>query len=848
MIVEKDKYGIITCQVTSSTHARKVRTNVTLKNGIYYLKHNAFTDNIPVSIVFKGMGFVDELEHILMIGVDDFTMTEFYATALECHKKNICTQLEALEYIGKRVKQRAGTIQRPPVEAARDFLARIILAHVPVIEYNFKSKAVYMACMVRRVIQAKKDQNVVDDRDYYGNKRLELAGSLLSLLFDDLLQNFNKELKTRIDKKLKTPSKVSMPDAVNEMIAIKNTITLRLENAISTGNWKIERFKLERKGITEVLSRLSYLSALGMMTKINSQFEKTRKVSGPRSLQASQWGIICPSDTPEGESCGLVKNLALMAHITTEVDSQPLIELCYNCGVIEMDLLNGNDFSFPGTYVVFVNGNIIGVTESPQYLVDTFRLLRRNNYVNSFVSIYADSKHKNVHISSDGGRLCRPYIIVSDGVPRVTEKHIEKLRAGFMCFDDFLHQGLIEYLDVNEENDCYFAMYEKFIEQGTTHLEIEPFTILGVCAGLIPYPHHNQSPRNTYQCAMGKQAIGALGYNQRNRIDNLAYHLVYPQKPLVKTKTIELIGFEKLPAGHNAIVAVMSYSGYDIEDAVILNKASVDRGYGRCIVYKNMACVLKKHADGSVDEIGGPDYDHNNIKDRDHKALEDDGLPYVGTPVFPREVLINRRTRCAGVTSNGPSAFKNPSLIETIKNPVRHRGSGRVYIENVMMSVDKEDAKICKISYREVRRPEIGDKFSSRHGQKGVTGLIVNQEDMPFSESGMVPDMIMNPHGFPSRMTLGKQLEFMGSKAGAIEGKLNYGTAFGGTPLDDIKAELSAKGFNYQVKMLISYDNRKYSISSHHFNSVLTSCKLPYFSFMFSWVNISTSFIVCLFL
>ena len=820
MIVEQDKKGTITCQVTSSTHEKKVRTNLTLKNGIYYLRHNSFTEDIPVSIIFKGMGFAHEVEHILMIGFDDFTMTEFYATALECHKKNICTQLEALQYIGERVNQKRNLrwkrSPKTPVEEARDLLAKTILAHVPVIEYNFKSKAVYMACMVRRVIQAQKDQNVIDDRDYYGNKRLELAGSLLSLLFEDLFKNFNSQLKDRMDAALKNPQNAAPPDAANVMAALKGHITLGLENAISTGNWNIKRFRMERQGMTQVLTRLSYLSALGMMTRVNSQFEKTRKVSGPRSLQASQWGIICPSDTPEGESCGLVKNLALMAHITTEVDSQPLIELCYNCGVLEMDLLNGNDFSFPGTYVVFVNGNIIGVTESPQYLVDTFRLLRRNNYVNSFVSIYADSKHKNVHISSDGGRLCRPYIIVSDGVPRVTEKHIEKLRAGFMCFDDFLHQGLIEYLDVNEENDCYFAMYEKFIEQGTTHLEIEPFTILGVCAGLIPYPHHNQSPRNTYQCAMGKQAIGALGYNQRNRIDTLAYHLVYPQKPLVKTKTIELIGFEKLPAGHNAIVAVMSYSGYDIEDAVILNKASVDRGYGRCIVYRNSKCVLKKHTNCPEDKIDGPLFDPKFEEPRKiwkHLALDADGLPYIGTPILPHQVMINKKTACKQIPSlsdkSNPLGIESSSQPMFKEAPITHRGRVPVYIENVMMSVDNEDSKICKISYREVRRPEIGDKFSSRHGQKGVTGLIVNQEDMPFSESGMVPDMIMNPHGFPSRMTLGKQLEFMGSKAGAIEGKLNYGTAFGGTSLDDIKAELSAKGFNYQVNILT---NRLFSV------------------------------------
>ncbi|KAI0209727.1 DNA-directed RNA polymerase III subunit RPC2 [Lamellibrachia satsuma] len=227
-----------------------------------------------------------------------------------------------------------------------------------------------------------------------------------------------------------------------------------------------------------------------------------------------------------------------------------------------------------------VLGNILGVITTEQYprLVRTFRKMRRVGYINEFVSISASHTHRCVNIASDGGRVCRPYIIVEQGQPSVTNRHIEELTQGVRSFEDFLREGLIEYLDVNEENDSKVALYESQITSNTTHLEIEPFTILGVCAGLIPYPHHNQSPRNTYQCAMGKQAMGTIAYNQRNRIDTLMYLLAYPQAPLVKSKTIDLIQFDKIPAGQNAVVAVMSYSGYDIEDAIVLNRASLDRG------------------------------------------------------------------------------------------------------------------------------------------------------------------------------------------------------------------------------------------------------------------------------
>ena len=261
----------------------------------------------------------------------------------------------------------------------------------------------------------------------------------------------------------------------------------------------------------------------------------------------------------------------------------------------DLNNVTGTELYAPHSFVIYLNGNLLGLTQAPQDFVSKFRALRRAGYVNAFVSVYTNLSQRAIHIASDGGRICRPMIIVERGAPRVTAEHIVKLKKGVMSFDDFLAAGLIEYLDVNEENDTLIAMYEANIGLMTTHLEIEPFTILGAVAGLIPYPHHNQSPRNTYQCAMGKQAIGAIGYNQLNRIDTLLYLMVYPQTPMVRTKAIELVGYDKLPAGQNAMVAVMSFSGYDIEDALVLNKASIDRGFGRCQVFRKYAATIKKY-------------------------------------------------------------------------------------------------------------------------------------------------------------------------------------------------------------------------------------------------------------
>lgn len=424
--------------------------------------------------------------------------------------------------------------------------------------------------------------------------------------------------------------------------------------------------------------------------------------------------------------------------------------------------------------MIFFSGNILGVIRNYNRLIEVFRMFRRRGLISAFVSIYPNHSQRTVYICSDGGRLCRPYIIVKHGRPLVEQHHISELDRGIRKFQDFLNDGLIEYLDVNEENDSYIACREHEIDHElTTHLEVEPFTLLGVCAGLVPYPHNNQSPRNTYQCAMGKQAMGTIGYNQRNRIDTLMYNLVYPQCPMVKTRTIELTNFDKLPAGQNATVAVMSYSGYDIEDALILNKASIDRGYGRCLVYKSVKTTMKRYANQTSDRILGPSRDATTNKIiKTHDILDADGIAAPGELVENRQVLINKQMP---LVSLNPIVAGQPQQIDYKDVPVCYKCPVSSYIEKVMVSSNAEEAFLIKCLLRQTRRPEIGDKFSSRHGQKGVTGLIVDQEDMPFNDYGICPDMIMNPHGFPSRMTVGKTIELIGGKAGLLEGKFHYG-------------------------------------------------------------------------
>ncbi|WWC88953.1 uncharacterized protein L201_003868 [Kwoniella dendrophila CBS 6074] len=803
IIVMRDpKKDETTAEVTSSTHDRVVKTYVTTKNKRLYLRHNSFKEYIPIVIALKAMGITSDKEILQLICGSDERYQEAFGVSLEeAAREKTFTRRQALEWIGARVspnqaKDDSGSYGQKlsPTDIAQQALAAMVLGHVPVRNMNFRPKCIYLATMSRRVISAMIDEHMVDDRDYVGNKRLELAGQLLSLLFEDSFKTFNSELKKRMDKILEKKSRAGPFDAGSLIRQGGDPITSAFVRSISTGNWSLKRFHVERAGVTHVLSRLSFIAALGMMTRISSQFEKTRKVSGPRALQPSQWGMLCPSDTPEGEACGLVKNLALMTHITTDVPEEPLLKMAFLLGVEDISLLTGNELYRPGVHLVQVNGTLIGVTHLAKRFVRTFRKLRRAGRTSEFVSIYINHHHRTIYIASDGGRICRPMIIVEKGRPRVTSQHMKLLKEGKVTFDHFLRSGLVEYLDVNEENDSFIACYESEIIQETTHLEIEPFTILGAVAGLIPYPHHNQSPRNTYQCAMGKQAIGAIAYNQLNRIDTLLYLMTYPQQPMVKTKTIELVGYNKLPAGQNATVAVMSYSGYDIEDALILNRASVDRGFGRCHVLKKQTIPMRTFANGSHERTAYPD----PLPRPDAYAFIDraDGMTAPGATINQFDVMIHRETPIdtRGGTTN-TEGYK-PS-------PITHKLPEPIQIDKVMIT-EGEDGSLIKILTRQTRRPELGDKFSSRHGQKGVCGLIVPQADMPFNDQGIVPDIIMNPHGFPSRMTVGKMIELLSGKAGVLAGKLQYGTAFGGSKVVDMSQILIDKGFSYAGKDMLT--------------------------------------------
>lgn len=508
VIVEEFK-GVIQASVTSHTSNVKTKTYVIAskknpqKIDLLMLKHNSFNEDIPVAIALRAMGVQSDHEILLLCAGQDSQYQDEFAPNLEYAALcGVYTQEQALEFISQKMKSdkfpRFGRPEKTPKQQALDKLAQTIIPHVEVKDMNFRPKALYIAFMSRRVLQVMHNPKMIDDRDYVGNKRLELAGQMLALLFEDLFKEFTRHLKLSMDKTLKKPNPTREFDPNDHIRSFEFRITGGMERAISTGNWSLKRFRMDRAGVTHVLSRLSYIAALGMMTRISSQFEKTRKVSGPRALQPSQFGMLCTSDTPEGEACGLVKNLALMTHITTSDEEEPIRKMVFTLGAEDVTSTCGQEIYGEGAYIIFLNGTPLALTRAPKQFLIGFRRFRRMGRISEFVSIHINHHHNGVHIATDEGRICRPLIVVEKGRSRLTARFLESLRKGTMDFEDALSRGLVEYVDVNEENDSNIAIYEDQIGPHTTHLEIEPFTVLGAVAGLIPYPHHNQSPRNTY--------------------------------------------------------------------------------------------------------------------------------------------------------------------------------------------------------------------------------------------------------------------------------------------------------------------------------------------------------------
>jgi DNA-directed RNA polymerase II subunit RPB2 len=761
-----------------------------------------FREDIPLMVMFRAFGVEsDEAIANLIWGNDgDEKHIEMLAASFkECSDAKVYTREDAIEYLTHHLQY--GTTSEDKKGYVRSLLETEYLPHVKfggdtspthVLEAR---KMVLTSLMIRRLILTEQGYTGIDDRDAYPNKRVVTTGALLTHLFRQLFQKVCKDIRSKFVhevnndtwKKGESPRPLEIMNINNLYKILKvSTIEGKLKQALATGNFTVQGLgtssstsmsNATKVGVSQVLNRLSYSATLSHLRRIQTPVEKSGKLLAPRKLHGSSWGYVCPVETPEGHSVGIVKSMSMLTSITQHTPSSVVINLLKKMDGIEW--VHSINRTYSGTMII-VNGVIVAYTSVPFDVNTRLRQGKRTFELHPHTAITWNILRNTMSIESDGGRIVRPLFRVNDGkMPDAPNDP--------KCWNDWI-SSCIEYIDPSETEIVRVAMTPAEITKEHTHCEINPTLILGHMASSIPFSDHNQSPRNTYQSAMGKQAMGIFARNYSKRLDKNGYILCSPMRPLVETRMMNVLKTHDMPSGDMIMVAIGIYGGYNQEDSVILNRGAVNRGLFRTLYYTIYKDEEHRNvASGKEEKFVKPRRENTRgFKTSSYHAVSEHGVPIVGQQIKENDIVIGKVTSI----KNDPSGYAYRDSSTT------HKNSETCRVDGVWQDKNSDGYPFVKVRVVSERVPEVGDKFSSRHGQKGTCGILLNEEDMPYTAGGLRPDLIMNPHAVPSRMTIAQLMETMYGKVCCEKGTLGDGTPYSHLKVGNLREQLLELGMH----------------------------------------------------
>ncbi len=768
--IENDKTGNPALRLFSLRGTYRIPVLISEnKEGIISVSFSRFRD-IPAVVLLKALGLTKESDIAKYVGREsDDIIVNLYEFV------NIATKEDAMMYIAEKANLQ-GT-KKEILDRVKQRIDSFLLPHMGQGKEDRMKKAITLCKLIKQFLIAKSNPDLRTFKDHYANKRVRLSGDLLASLFRVNLGILIRDIQYSLQKSQKRKKFSSL-----KVISKSTLFSHRIESAIATGSWVGER-----SGITQNMDKTNYLAIISQLQRVSSMLPSEQENFQARTLDPTHYGRFCPIETPEGTEIGLRKNLAILSKVSTMVGTNEN-EFTKELEKIGLDIegIDGAD--------VFFNGAFLGCVENVDEFVGNAREKRRRGEFPVQMSIRNYSEFNTIILSTESGRVLRPVIIAENGAPRLTDQHLIQVELGELKWEDLVSQGIVEYLDAAEEENALVALRKEDLTTEHTHLEIDSMDLFGVVTSLVPYGNHNQSSRLNRGSKTQKQALGIYAANYLARIDTDVSVLQYPQKPIVRSFVYDTLN--TYPAGQNLIVAIMTHEGYNMEDALVFNKGSVDRGVGRSFYFRPYSAVEMNYSGGLKDEIAVPEKDSSGYKmESSYRLLENDGIIYPEADAGESDVLIGKMSPPKFL-----SEAREISVRTKKESSVTMRQEEKGIVESVFVTEDEEGNKIVQIKTRYHRIPELGDKFATSHGQKGVIGAIVPEEDIPFTSRGIKPDVIFNPHGLPSRMTVGYLMELLAGKVGALRGETVDGTPFSGESKTELETQLKDMGFRFDGK------------------------------------------------